>query len=237
MFLFLKLYLAHLIGDFILQFEELYRLKVRSWTGHVLHVLIHAAVSALFVIPLWGHPGVWLFIAGVTLIHLAEDLLKYALQQKHPHWRFVLFTGDQLVHAGVIAAVFLFPIHLLKAGFPSHPGLDFYYSQDVWTLLAILFVFITFGAAYFLHAFRLNYLKDSRQDHFITRFEMIHGFIERSLVAGFFLFFHPGIALAVSFAAGLPRFFFSKLRSKTDFALSAGFAAALGLLFKNWIHF
>ncbi len=237
MFLFLKFYLAHLIGDFVLQFEELYRLKVRSWKGHVLHVLIHALVSALIVIPLWQAPGIWVFIAGVTLIHLGEDLLKYSLQQKFPYLRFALFTGDQIVHALVVAAVFLFPIRSLKAGFPSHPLLDFYYSHNVWTLLAILFVLTTFGAAYFLHAFRLNYIKNSRPDHYITSFEMIHGFMERSLTVFCFLFLHPAAALGGAMAVGSLRFFVTKLRSKTDFFLSAGLAAALGLLFKPWIHF
>jgi hypothetical protein len=50
MFLFLKLVLAHLIADFILQFEELYQLKIRSFLGHLAHVLIHGSSRSPFFI-------------------------------------------------------------------------------------------------------------------------------------------------------------------------------------------
>ncbi len=237
MFIFLKLYFAHLIGDFVLQFEELYRLKTRSWKGHVLHVVIHALVSLAVVFPLLGNSGVWLFILAVTVLHLGEDLLKYSLQQKHPSWRFFLFTADQAVHAAVIACVFLFPIRQLQGGFDHLTGFNSYYLSNTWTLVGILFLLTTFGAGYFLHAFVLNFIKDVRKDHFITRFELLHGLIERTCISCVFLIFSPLSALGAALAAGALRIIHPSLRSMRDFLMSAGLAAILGLLFKNWIIF
>lgn len=237
MFIFLKLYFAHLIGDFVLQFEELYRLKTQSWKGHVLHVLIHALVSLVIVFPLLGHSGVWLFILAVTVLHLGEDLLKYSLQQKYPSWRFFLFSADQAVHAAVIACVFLFPIRHLQGGFDSLPGFNAYYLSNTWTLVGILFLLTTFGTGYFLHAFVLNFIKNVRQDQFITRFELLHGLVERTWISGVFLVLSPLSALIAAFAAGLLRIFHPRLRNGRDFLMSAGLAAFLGLLFKNWITF
>lgn len=237
MFLFLKLYFAHLIGDFVLQFEELYRLKTKSWKGHVLHVIIHALVSLVVALPLLGHFSVWIFIFAVTVLHLAEDLLKYHLQQKHPSWRFFLFTADQAVHAAVIACVFFFPVRHLQGGFENFPAFNPYYLSNTWTLVGILFLLTTFGAGYFLHAFVLNFVKNVRQDQFITRFELLHGILERSWVSGVFLLLSPLAALGAALAAGALRTLHPRLRSVRDFALSAGLAAILGCLFKNWIHF
>lgn len=237
MFLFLKLYFAHLIGDFVLQFEELYRLKTRSWVGHVFHVLIHAAVSIVVVFPLLGRAEVWIFIAVITVLHLGEDLLKYRLQVLYPRLRFLLFTADQAVHAAVIALVFLLPLRTLKAGFPEHSVLDFYYSSNDWTLIGILFLVSTFGTAYFLHSLYLNYFKNARPDHFISRLELSHGLLERTAASGFFLLASPLSALGFTAALGLLRTAHPRLRSLRDFFLSAGAAAALGLLFRTWVNF
>src|SRR5664279_3677669 len=98
MFLFLKLILAHLIADFILQFEELYQLKVRSFLGHLSHALIHGLVSLALLYPFLQEPQIWIFVVGMVLIHLAQDLIKYSFTKKMPANTFIYFMTDQICH-------------------------------------------------------------------------------------------------------------------------------------------
>ena len=119
MFLFLKLILAHLIADFILQFEELYQLKVRSFLGQLFHVLIHGLVSLILLYPYLNNPSVWIFIAALVLIHLTQDLIKYSFTKKTPANTFAYFMTDQLCHVLVLSAVVLFPISREVRGFPD----------------------------------------------------------------------------------------------------------------------
>jgi len=231
MFLFLKLYLAHLIGDFILQFEELYRLKVRSLWGHLFHVLIHALVSLLLVFPFLTNPRLTLFVLAVSTVHYFQDIVKYTLQQKMPHWRFVLFVSDQIVHLLVVASVLLFPWNTAIPETPSGAA-AFYYNNE-WTLYAIAFVLSTFGGGYLLHSFRTNYMSGTRPDHFISRFEMSHGLAERTLVTAFFMLGTWPWMLAAAAAAAAMRLPFPLLRNRTDFLMSFLYAAAVGLAFRS----
>ncbi|MDD5218830.1 MAG: DUF3307 domain-containing protein [Candidatus Omnitrophica bacterium] len=234
MYLFLRLYLAHLIADFILQFDELYKLKVKSRWGHVLHVAIHFLTSVLFAAPFLKYPSVWICLTGLTAAHYFQDELKYAVQ-KNPKRMFVAFVTDQIVHFAVIGTVMVLPVSRLALGISDHPVLSAYYSSNPVVLLMILFVLATFAGSYLLHAFRMSYFAQvSRPDHAITRFEMIHAMIERTLIAGLFLF-SPGIGwLIASPLVGIPRLFSKKLRDKTDFLFSYIYAALLGFFFRWW---
>lgn len=235
MFLFLKLYLAHLIGDFILQFEELYQLKVRRFAGHIWHVVIHAVVSALLVIPYLDSPFMWAFILIISTIHLGQDLVKYTLQKKAPAYRCPLFVLDQIGHVFVVGSILLFPISREVRGFPGHTGLDFYYGSNILTLLAIAFILSTFGAAYLMHSLRTTYFPDDRHDHYITRFEMLHGLVERTVITGAFLFSSNPLVWAASLAVGVLRLFSPRLRNGVDFLLSFALAAVTGYVFSYWI--
>lgn len=229
--LFLKLYLAHLIGDFILQFEELYRLKVRSLWGHFFHVLIHALISLALAFPFLHLPAVWIFIFSVSGVHYFQDILKYTLQKKYPQYGFVLFVADQITHALIVASVLLFPF----AGQPPgaiHAGRwTALYLESSWTLLAIGFILVTFGGSYLLHSFRKNYVAGSRPDHFITSREMSYALIERPLVALPFLMPSVPFLWLCPVLVQIPRIFLPKLRNAADFILSFTYAACLGIIF------
>jgi len=235
MFLFLKLCLAHLIADFVLQFEELYRLKIRHVAGQVWHVVIHAVVALLLLWPYLKFPEIWFFVLGITLVHFLQDLTKYKMRDRYPHLDFVIFMTDQAVHLMVLSAVFLLPI---SRSFPAEldpSSWSPYYAQNLWTLYLILFLLTTFSAGYVLNSLRKNYFKGSRPDHFITRGEMIHGLIERPIITGLFLFPPSWILLGLWGLAEIPRLWIRNLKNKTDLALSFLSAAALGLLFRLWI--
>ena len=229
--LFLKLYLAHLIGDFILQFEELYRLKVRSLWGHFFHVSIHALISLALAFPFLSMPAVWIFIFTVSAIHYFQDIFKYTLQKKQPRYGFVLFVADQIMHALIVASVLFFPFARHTPSGPHLGGWTALYLEGAWTLFAIGFILVTFGGSYLLHSFRRNYVAGSRPDHFITSREMSYALIERPLVALPFIMPSVPFLWLCPVLVQIPRLFFPKLRNAADFILSFTYAACLGIIF------
>ncbi len=236
MFVFLKLVLAHMIGDFILQFEELYRLKVKSRLGHFFHALIHFFCSLLLVFPYLDIPFIWIFISVISVIHYFQDLLKYRIEGKHPKQIFWCFTIDQTVHFIFIASILLFPYNSAERGFPQFPVLNFFYSGNTATLYAIAYVTATFKGSYFLHALRRSFLKKTRPDHFITSLEVWHGLAERGFVVFMFLLNISAPALMIAWPlVALLRVSSKKLRNLTDFLLSFIYAAAVGGFFRIWL--
>ncbi len=231
MFLFLKLYLAHLIADFILQCDELYRLKVRSKAGHLLHVLVHFLISALFVLPYLRNASVWGCLIFITVFHYLQDSVKYAVQKNH-RLMFRAFVIDQIVHLLVILSVLLLPVSHRILGFPDHPLLNTFYTDNFYTLLLIFFILSTFAGSYLLHTFRMSYCENCRPDYAISSPEMIEGLIERSIISfTFLLSLHP-VPLAAAGLTGFLRLLSKKTRRLADFGLSFTYAALLGLLFK-----
>lgn len=234
MHIFLKLALAHLIGDFILQFEELFRLKVKSLWGHLLHALTHALVSLLILWPFLDRAEVWGFVLAASALHGIQDIVKYRFMNDKPRF-FLIFVADQVGHFLILSTVLLFPFSDEYRVIPGHPTLNALYVDDTWTIYAILFMLTTFTGNFLFHAFSTSYLDRPRKDYYITTFEIVHGIIERSVVTGLFLLSGSTLLLAFSPAIGAARLFFRPLKDPVDFLLSFNYAALLGILFKLWI--
>lgn len=102
MILFVKLVLAHLIGDFILQpdtwVQEKNLRKHRS-SKLYLHVLIHGLATWLLV---WDR-SFWLPVITIVVSHFIIDLIKINLQDKGNQISW--FVLDQLLHLAVITSI------------------------------------------------------------------------------------------------------------------------------------
>jgi hypothetical protein len=233
MFIFLKLCLAHLVADFVLQVDELYQLKVKHAAGHWVHALTHALASLLILFPYLGDPFIWVFVTLISAVHLFQDLVKYRLMRSK---RFFLhiFLADQAVHFLFLSTILFFPVGSRALGFPSFPTLNLLYTENLWTIYLIAFLAATFFGSFALHALSVTYLKEARPDHFITAPEMIHGIVERAVVAGIFLFASNPVVFLLSLGVGVLRIFFQRIRSARDFALSFVYAALVGALFRLW---
>lgn len=86
------LLLSHLIGDFPLQTNQIYRLKSKSWLGIVLHTVVHVLVTALLIRqPL----TVWPLLLWLGILHFLIDLTKLRLPIKQQWLGFLL---DQVAH-------------------------------------------------------------------------------------------------------------------------------------------
>lgn len=232
MFLFLKLILAHLLADFFLQIEELYRLKVQSIWGHIFHVLIHGAVTFTLLYPYLNEPVIWFFVIGLLMMHLVQDFIKYTLTKKIPKNTFLYFMADQFVHLFVIGLIFMLPVSCEVRGFPGHPLLNDLYTQNIWTLNAIFLILLTLAASYTFFAFYQSYRKNARPDHGITSLEIIVASLERILVGGTVLWVANPVWVLVTPLAGILRLPFKKMRDRVDFLVSITYAVLLGLLFR-----
>lgn len=98
---FLALLLAHLLADFPLQTNRIFRLKIAGNLGLALHVLIHIVMAAVLIQQPGQHLDLLLILG---LAHFVTDWIKVRFSS-NPQWPgFVL---DQLAH---VAAILLLSI-------------------------------------------------------------------------------------------------------------------------------
>lgn len=106
--LFIKLILAHLLGDFIFQPNAWVADKEKKKAGSIylyFHTLLH---FALILLLLWNL-NLWWIAALVAATHFLIDLAK--LQYQKPKTKKNWFFMDQLLHIAVIAAISLYVNH------------------------------------------------------------------------------------------------------------------------------
>ena len=137
--MFVKLLLAHLIGDFLLQPRRAIiakqAKKARSWFLY-LHILIHFSLTLLI---LWDL-GMWKAAGIIALSHLGIDLLKLYTA----HWfrnQAIPFVLDQLAHIAVLYAVAMYPEGWAMA--------VSWLADANWPLLTAL-CFITYPSAFLI---------------------------------------------------------------------------------------
>lgn len=111
MFLFLRLYLAHLIADFPLQTDRIFALKMKGLLGVCYHVLVCVAVGALFMAPhLMAYPELWWAIAYFGLIHVVFDQGKIWYSRFTGYDSIYLYFLDQFFHLiSIVGLIHLFP--------------------------------------------------------------------------------------------------------------------------------
>lgn len=109
--LFLKLLLAHIVGDFVLQTKALIVKRSKNIFYLLLHVLIHVVLLCIVFFP--DISDRWLSIVTISVAHLAIDSLKILGERRWPKRPITLFVLDQFFHITVILAV-VFAVY----GFP-----------------------------------------------------------------------------------------------------------------------
>ena len=101
----LELVLAHLLGDFVFQSNDLIHRKYQSWLGVVEHVCIIAFFTVLFLFPFWQHDYMWKVAGIIFAVHFVQDLLKikYDIKFNAKKKSTVPFFLDQIFHLSLIA--------------------------------------------------------------------------------------------------------------------------------------
>lgn len=175
MILFLKILLAHLIGDFVLQPDSWVKSKNRKEYHSpklYLHLLVHAVVLALF---LEFDTRYWLGYTVIILSHFLFDIFKIWTQRFRPHSRF-MFMVDQILHILVIVLVVSFyePVNVSFEKVLTYPLL----------LLITCLVVVTFVAGVVVKVFIARWNPDVIGDKDLTKDKAgyIIGILERLLV-------------------------------------------------------
>ncbi len=233
MIIIVKLFLAHLIGDFLLQPNSWVTEKETKKAGALklyLHVLIHAGLLFLFT---WNI-RLWLPIGIITITHYLIDLLKAYLQKEHT--KTAWFVSDQLLHIAVLIIIWLWwfkpDIQLLSINAPV-----------LWIYLTSIF-FLTIPTATINRKLLSSWSQMTDENNgSLTNAGTYIGILERLFI---FLFIITGHWNAIGFLLAAKSVFRfgdlkeSKNRKLTEYILigtllSFGIAFLTALVTKKWI--
>lgn len=230
----IKLLIAHLVSDFLLQTDQSIKRKEKQLfkSYHLyLHALIHAALSWLL---LWNS-NYWYIAIAIFTTHLIIDAGKiYFTNNKNKRW---LFAVDQLAHIGIIIALALYT---------SKNGV--YINKEIirilWPLVLCL-IFLTTPVSITLKVFfsRWKLTEDKTGIYGLKNAGKWIGIIERLLI---FIFVITENFSAVGFLLTAKSVFrfgdLSKAKNMklTEYVLigtllSFGIAILAGLLFKYFV--
>jgi hypothetical protein len=153
--LFLALYLAHLLADFVFQTDRVVTAKKSGrWRSYLVHGVTHYATTLAIVAAM--NPDLlvtWTFervVFALCLVHLLLDWTKVALANVgwilDNVWSFI---GDQAAHLATVAGA------TLLIARPSWQSVTTYLQkirleQDKILLVAVIYVVVIFGGGYFI---------------------------------------------------------------------------------------
>ena len=107
MFLFYRLLLAHIIADFPIQTNQIFKVKTNAEWGILIHTLIVLIFSILFTFPFLEDPKVIIIIIIIFLSHTVIDKLKmeYSKKTKNQSESIRILLLDQALHIAIIAVL------------------------------------------------------------------------------------------------------------------------------------
>lgn len=189
--LFLKLLLAHILGDFVFQPNFLVERRKQNIAYLLLHVIIHAVILCLlFITDLQQY---WVLLLFVTIAHLAIDSLKIWIEKISVFKPIFLFVIDQLLHLAVLIGV-VFYMYGLSADILS----KIFSTQNLMYLIAFLIIAVV--SPVFL---RIFFSKWNQENDFTTKKReslldagMLIGIMERLIII---LFIQVGFLSGIGF--------------------------------------
>lgn len=105
MIVFLKLLIAHLLGDFIFQSDKSVKEKEEKKVKS-LRLYFHVALHGILSLILMWDINLWKYALMISITHLAIDLGKVYFTS--PKWKREAFLLDQFLHLFVLAIISLF---------------------------------------------------------------------------------------------------------------------------------
>ncbi len=214
--LFLAVYLAHLLTDFVFQTDRIVSARQRSaWKGYLIHGLTHY-ISILGMVALadphrFATFPFQLIAIGLSGLHLVVDWLKLTLTRtgRLPQ-NAITFLLDQLVHLlTVIGAVLL----LVQ---PSRQIWDSWLirvrlSQDKILLILVVYVFVIFAGGYLVRELIRPLWKQDPGQPSADSDEVINaglyiGWLERLLVLTALVLQSPGTVGFILAAKSIARY-------------------------------
>lgn len=215
MLLFLKLYLSHLIADFLLQPNWIARNK-RQASNLIFHSAIHVATAMVVVnTAITGE-----ILLSLLVLAIAHALLDY-LKARFTRDEWLAFTGDQLAHLLAIMAV---SIRLSSEGWNNAVRIlrIVANSERVYLFLCV-YIGVIFGGGYFVQKVTQYFMRQIDQSLIPSKPGLPSagkyiGWLERALMITFIVGGYPeGIGLLLA-AKALVRYPEIKNDEKGHFA-------------------
>lgn len=155
----LHIFIAHFIGDFILQPKSLIKKKYKSWTGTFIHAGIIGMLMALFMFPFWQHTYTWILVLIVAVTHFIQDVSKVNYLKKYKNNKsMVPFLLDQFAHLLLLFILGRNLYLLTPAELPNWISGLYFSHEFVIALLGV--VIATFVLDIFEYQFKLKLKKD-----------------------------------------------------------------------------
>jgi len=105
MFLFYRLLLAHIIADFPMQTNQIFKVKMNTKWGVLLHSSIVLIFSILFAFSYLEDPKVIIILLVIFLSHTVIDKLKMEYSKKTKKQSIRILLLDQALHIAIIAVL------------------------------------------------------------------------------------------------------------------------------------
>jgi len=237
MFIFIRLILAHLIGDFLFQFDLVHALKVKGPKGLLFHVGIVIGCLLIFCGPYLDQPITWLFLLYIGITHYVQDWAKIRFTSQSKHQLF-FFCLDQIVHIAFIATIFWTSLRSIDplANPDNHLFVNLYNNNTI-ILYFITAIIASYAGHYMIILFKSDFLNINRP---YSVFEKWYGFMERILIISVFFLgnlWPLSIPIILVFRPILYRAMMDRLNlsdlfsSKTEIILSGAFGVSTGLIF------
>ena len=227
----IKLLIAHIIGDFVLQpnkWVQAKKEKAFRSKYFYLHGFIH--LLSLFVL-LGFNWSYWPSIVAIVVSHLVIDLFKLNLEKKlNPR---LLFTLDQLLHLAVIGII-------VYINTPFKIEFKKIYSTEL-LLLILAILIITFVSAIVMKTIMSKWiLEEDKSEDSLENAGKYIGILERLFVFGFILLNQwsaIGLLIAAKSVFRFGDLSRAKDRKLTEYILigtliSFGLAISVGLLYQ-----
>jgi hypothetical protein len=174
------MFLAHLVGDYILQWDALAFWKSHAYKGALVHGGIVTLITLLFALPF--DPAWWPWALGIGLSHTVIDSVEVPIRRSiagRGNAALRLFLVDQALHLGIIV------LALVASGYLAMPALlnDFSLALADNRLLAYLlgYVFITLPAWILVEFAVFSLIKGTPPD-FSQATNKYVGSLERGLI-------------------------------------------------------
>ncbi|MCA9985821.1 MAG: DUF3307 domain-containing protein [Anaerolineales bacterium] len=202
----IAMFLAHLVGDYILQWDELALWKSREYKGVLVHSLIVSLITLLFALPFDTGFLPWVLFICVT--HLLVDAAQLPLNRRlagvqNGYLNLGRFLLDQLIHFTVII-VALIGGGYLNWGAATSTVLETFAANRMLTYL-LAYAFISMPTWILVEFLVYGLINGSAPDFSLATNKYV-GILERWLITTFVVL---GQFLLVPLVAA-PRLFFER---------------------------
>lgn len=186
MFLFIRLLLAHFLGDFPFQFNIIYKLKFKGLRGIIPHALIICCCAILLSWPYLSLPKLWFFLIFITATHLLQDAIK--LNFNSPKNSFWTYLFDQFSHMGLIAFMFFTELKNLKPPSDQSNFFIWLYCDNETVIYLIALIAATYNGHFLIRCFKDTFIKNANP---CDLYEKWFGMFERTIIVTLFFFRLP----------------------------------------------